>query len=105
MAKTVSLIIKELKKRLSEFLTLVDLIVVGSRARGDCEVSSDMDVFIEVENPDRDTKEKGLDFTWKVGFEHYIVISPIICTRTEVEKTPFRSSPILKSILEEGLKI
>ena len=57
MAKTVSLIIKELKKRLSEFLTLVDLRVVGLRARGDCEVSSNMDVIIEVENPDRDTKK------------------------------------------------
>jgi len=57
MAKTVSLIIKELKKRLPEFLTLVDLRVVGSRARGDCEVSSNMDVIIEVENPDRDTKK------------------------------------------------
>ena len=61
MAKTVSLIIKELKKRLSEFLTLVDLRVVGLRARGDCEVSSDMDIFIEVENPERDTKEKILE--------------------------------------------
>jgi len=99
------LIIKELKKRLSEFLTLVDLRVFGSRARGDCEVSSDMDVFIEVEYLDRDTREKILDVVWEVGFEHYIVISPIICTRTEVEKTPFRSSPILKSILEEGFKI
>ena len=57
MAKTVSLIIKELKKRLSEFLTLVDLRVVGLRARGDCEMSSNMDVIIEVENPDRDTKK------------------------------------------------
>jgi hypothetical protein len=63
-----------------------------------------MDVFIEVENPDRDT-QKSLEVVWKVGFEHYIVISPIICTRTEVDKTPFRSSPISKSILEEGFKI
>ena len=54
-------LIKELKKRPSEFSTFVDLRIFGSRARGDCEVSSDMDVFIEVENLDRDTREKTFD--------------------------------------------
>jgi predicted nucleotidyltransferase len=95
----------ELKNRLAGLVQLVDFCVFGSRARGDAMDDSDMDVFIEVENLDKDLKERVQDAAWEVGFENFMVISPLIFTRDELENSPLRSSPIVRVIKEEGLQI
>lgn len=95
----------ELKNRLAGFVQLVDFCVFGSRARGDAMEDSDMDVFIEVENLDKDLKERVQDAVWEVGFENFMVISPLIFTREELENSPLRSSPIVRVIKEEGSQI
>ena len=41
-------IAEELKRRLADAVPLIDLRVFGSRARGDADEYSDMDVFIKV---------------------------------------------------------
>jgi len=95
----------ELKNRLAGLVQLVDFCVFGSRARGDAMEDSDMDVFIEVENLDKDLKERVQDAAWEVGFENFMVISPLIFTRDELENSPLRSSPIVRAIKEEGALI
>jgi predicted nucleotidyltransferase len=96
-------IAKKLKERLSEAVQLIDFRVFGSRARGDEDEYSDMDVFIEIESLNKDLKEKISDIIWEVGFEYFIVISPLIFTRDEIEKSPLKASPIVKNIIEEGV--
>jgi len=98
-------IAKTLKERLSEVVNLVDFRVFGSRARGDADDLSDMDVFLEVESLDKELKEKISDIVWEVGFENFVVISPLIFTKDEIENSPIRSSPIVKNITKEGIKI
>jgi predicted nucleotidyltransferase len=95
----------ELKERLSALVQVVDFRVFGSRARGDADEYSDMDVFVEVEHLNRSLKERLLDIAWEVGFEHFMVISPLIYTRDEIENSPHRSSPIIKVISQEGVPI
>jgi predicted nucleotidyltransferase len=95
----------ELKAKLSEVVELLDFRVFGSRARGDADEHSDMDVFLEVEYLDRSLRAKVEDIVWEVGFENFIVISPLILTRDEVENSPLRSSPIIQSVTEEGVKV
>jgi len=95
----------ELKKRLSEQVQLVTIRVFGSRARGNAAEVSDMDVFIEVESLDKNLKERILDIAWEIGFENLTVISPLIFSREELKNSPLRSSPIVKSIQQEGYRI
>jgi predicted nucleotidyltransferase len=95
----------ELKNRLAGLVELVDFSVFGSRARGDAGEDSDMDVFIEVETLDKDIKRRVQDTAWEVGFENFMVISPLIFTRDELENSPLRSSPIVRVIKEEGAQI
>ena len=68
-------IAKKLKDRLSEVVQLVDFRVFGSRARGDEDEYSDMDIYLEVISLDKKLKEKIFDIVWEVGFENFIVIS------------------------------
>jgi len=98
-------IAKELKEKLSKIVRLIDFRVFGSRARGDRDEYSDMDVFLEVESLDKETKNKISDIVWEVGFQHYVVISPLIFTRYEIEKSPMRASPIVENIVKEGVKV
>ena len=98
-------IAEELKRRMSEVVPLLDFRVFGSRARGESNEYSDMDVFIEVETLDRGLKEKISHIAWETGFEHLIHISPLVFTRRELEESPMRASPIVRNVLEEGVKV
>jgi len=98
-------IARELKKRLSREVPLVEIKVFGSRARGDAELYSDLDVFLEVEEINSGIKDRIDDIVWEVGYENYVVISPLIFTRDEIENTPLRISPIVCSIAEEGVSV
>lgn len=72
---------------------------------GDADEYSDLDVFVEVERLDPNLKERLLDIAWEAGLEHLTVISLLIYTRDEIEHTPHRSSPIVKAIAREGLRV
>lgn len=98
-------IAKKLKDKLSEIVQLIDFRVFGSRARGDENEYSDMDVFLEVPSLEKELKEKIFDVIWTVGFENSIVISSLIFTKDEIENSPLRSSPIVRNISREGVKI
>ncbi len=98
-------IAKELKEKLSAIVQLVDFKVFGSMARNDADEFSDMDVFLEVNSLDKNLKEKISDIVWEVGFEHFMVISLLIFTRDELEKSALKASPVVKNIMEEGIAI
>ena len=95
----------ELKRRLSDKVTLLDLRVFGSRARGDSDDYSDMDLYVLVENMDKDLEQRIRDIIWEVGFENFTVISPLLFTKDEIENTPLRSSQIVRNINEDGVRI
>ncbi len=95
----------EFKIRLSKVVHLLDFRVFGSRARGNADEYSDMDVFIEVETINKQLKERIEHIAWEIGFEHLLHISPIIFTRYELEDSPLRASPIVSNINEEGVKL
>jgi len=99
------LIAKELKEKLSEVVSVVNLFVFGSRARGDQDEYSDLDVSIEVATINKELKEKVFDIVWEVGFENFVVISPLVFTSNEIKNSPLRSAQIVKNILEDGVRI
>jgi predicted nucleotidyltransferase len=98
-------IARDLKRKLSQVVQLLDIRVFGSRARGGADEYSDMDVFLKIERIDPEMKEKIDEVVWEVGFENFLVISPLIFTRDEIENTPLRASPIVKNIMLEGVPL
>ncbi len=99
------MVAKELKEQLSEVTSLADIIVFGSRARGDQDEYSDLDISIIVPSLNTELKERIYEIVWQVGFDNYMVISPIVFTKDEIANSPLRSAPLVKNILEEGIKI
>jgi predicted nucleotidyltransferase len=95
----------DLKRRLSQIVHLLDFRVFGSRARGGADEYSDMDIFLKIERIDPEIQDKIDEVVWEVGFENFLVISPLIFTRDEIENTPLRASPIVQNIMLEGVPV
>ncbi len=93
------------KRAEREVVRIIDFKVFGSRARGDADEYSDMDIFLKVESMNRELKEKVSDIAWEIGFNHCMVLSILIFTKDEIENSPLKISPIVKNILEEGVTV
>ena len=96
---------RELKKRVSKLTPPIDFRLFGSRARGDADDYSDMDIFMEFETVDRDLRSRVKNATWEMTMESGIVVTTLLFSRHEIEDSPLRSSPIIRVIMEEGVPI
>lgn len=96
---------RELKKRVSVFSPLIDFRLFGSRARGDADEYSDMDVFMEFETVDRVLKNRVKNAAWEMTLETGVVVTTLLFSRYEIENSPLRSSPIIRVIMEEGVSV
>jgi predicted nucleotidyltransferase len=96
---------RELKKRVSKLTPLIDFRLFGSRARGDADDYSDMDIFMEFETVDKDLRNKVKNTAWEMTMESGIVVTTLLFSRHEIEDSPLRSSPIIRVIMEEGVSV
>lgn len=89
---------------LLERVGLYKLFLFGSRARGYAGPYSDIDVLVVLGD---DCSEQDFDYVsdcaWEAGFEHGIVIVPVVFTRNEWENSPERYSLLAKAIEVEGV--
>ena len=92
------------KTLLSKRISLYKMILFGSRARGDATQYSDMDILIII---DKTPAEQDLDYisdcAWEAGFEHGIVVVPIVFTKDEWENSPERYSLLAQAVETEGI--
>ncbi len=96
---------RELKKRVSKLTPLIDFRIFGSRARGDADDYSDVDIFMEFETVDTELRNKVKNAAWEMTLESGIVVTTLLFSRHEIENSPLRSSPIVRVIMEEGVPV
>jgi predicted nucleotidyltransferase len=99
-------ILKELEKKvinnfrqlLSQRVALHRLIMFGSRARGDAEPDSDMDVLVVLSGSNNATVRRYVnDCAWEAGFDHGLVVSPVVVER---QKMVLSDTPCLQKQLK-----
>jgi predicted nucleotidyltransferase len=77
----------------------------GSRARGTATKDSDFDVCIVLDQWDEAIDEVILELAWRVSFEHSVVITTVPYTREEFEHGPCSVSPLVRTVLREGVPV
>jgi len=96
-------IVRKFKELVSKRVKILDIRVFGSRAREDNTEESDLDVFIVVENLDRETGKYISDCAWEAGFSDDVVVVPVMVSRDEIEQGNIRESVFIKSIFKDGI--
>ena len=104
-AKDTETLIK-LKNLLQERVRLHQVILFGSRARGEAEPDSDMDVLVVLNEPTTPEVREVVSYcAWQTGFDAGVVIAPVVVSRDHWENGPQRASLLAKAVREEGVPI
>ncbi len=98
-------ILEQFKTRLRERLQVYKIILFGSRARGDADPQSDLDVVVLDDGIDASAREYVSDCAWEAGFGHGIVVVPVVFTRTEWESGPELQSLFVRAVETEGVPV
>lgn len=99
-------ILDRFKASLSKRVSVHRVVLFGSRARGDADVFSDMDVLVVLDGAcDEEARSAVSDCAWEAGFEYGIVVVPIVYARDEWENGPERHSLLARAVEREGIAI
>lgn len=103
--KIFDLIVKQvadtLKKELKE--QILDVILFGSRARGDFQSESDYDILVLVTRKTKELRDKIDEIVWEIAWEHNVVITAFIYEKSRFEKDRFE--PLFMNIQKEGILV
>ncbi len=64
-----------------------------------------MDILVILDNPNEEAEEYISECAWEAGFEHDIVIVPVVYGKEEWENGPDRFSLLAPAIFKEGIPL
>jgi uncharacterized protein len=99
-------ILDQFKALLGRRAPIHKVILFGSRARGEAEADSDLDVVVILEGDvDAALKDYVSDCAWAAGFDHGIVVVPLVYSQREWEEGPERSSLLAQAVAADGVLV
>jgi predicted nucleotidyltransferase len=98
-------IVKRFKELVSQKVTIHELRVFGSRARGDATDESDLDVLIVVDHLEHSIERYISDCAWEAGFPDDVVVVPIPISIDAIKNSPIRESIFIKNVYHEGIAL
>lgn len=98
--------IRELKQKLLKKFPDIEVILYGSKARGDSKESSDIDILILIDQKiDRNLKEKITQIKYDIELKYDVIFSTIIENK-KVWKSPlFNVMPLHLNVHKDGVSI
>lgn len=103
-----NIVLKNLLKEFADHInevcpeTVEQVILYGSRARGDHRPDSDIDVLILVKDKNKVNRDKIYDFVIDAELEHDIDISVNIYETAQFEKLALLKAPFASNVTREG---
>ncbi len=99
-------IIREFKQRLRERIGPCRLVLFGSRARGDAQPDSDMDILVELDQAvDDRIRSLVSECAWEACLFKGIVLTTIPVNRREWREGPESASLLAMAIRREGIEV
>jgi len=103
MTATEKRVLDRFKAALQGRISVSRIVLFGSRARGDADAFSDMDLIVVIDGDVGEGLHDAVsDCAWEAGFGDGIVVVPIVLTKNEWELGSFRSSLLGRAVTQEG---
>jgi len=97
--------VRKLKETLTRDFGLVGLKLIGSKARGDSDTESDIDLVIVLKDYDWERQMAIYDVCFELSVEHDVLLSPIIYSDEEFSSPLIRATPFYEAVAEEGVPV
>lgn len=99
--------VEEFKERLLAALPdqVHDVILFGSKARGDGHPESDIDLLVVLENPTKEQTDTVCDIAFDILFDKGIDLSAITFSQEEAMQQQELGTPLMRNVAEEGIVI
>ena len=103
--KKFDLIVKKVANDLKVELRgqIIDIILFGSRARGDFQNESDYDILVLVTKKTKALIDQIDDIVWEIAWEHNVVITAFVYEKSRFENDRFE--PLFMNIQKEGVLV
>ena len=98
-------IVERFKELVSKKVKIHELKVFGSRARGDANPESDLDVLVVVEQLDHIIERYISDCAWEAGFPEDVIVMPVAISLDTLRNRPIRESVFIKNVYREGIAV
>lgn len=95
----------DFRKALVRDFGAIDVRLFGSRARGEGDKESDLDVFIVLPIINWELEKKIYGLSFDISLDYGVLISPILYSQVDIENPSIQISPLYKTVQREGLKI
>jgi predicted nucleotidyltransferase len=103
LAKNEKTAVREAARLLREKFKAVDVILFGSKVRGEDTPESDIDLLVLTSEPVTWTERKAIiDALYEIELAHDVIISILIATAKEWKEGAFSVLPIHQEVSEHG---
>ncbi len=97
--------LRKLKAALARDFRLVELRLFGSKARGDSDQESDIDVLVVLEDYDWEVEKAVCDLCFAINLEFHVLLSPVLYRRSEFDSDLTRITPFYQAVTREGIVV
>lgn len=105
LAPNESAALQKLKAALARDFPLVELRLFGSKARGDSDKESDIDVLVVLEDYNWETRKAVSKLCFDINIEYGVLLVPVLYSRSEYGSDLTKVTPFYQAVVREGVLI